>query len=172
MQTRRFGNERGHALLEFTALLPLFIMILVGLVDISVLLSRQITISHLSRETASFVARGAEMSDALTALLSSDGSLDLDGPDGRVIVTRVSRDTNGVPMIVEQQIIGGLGASSVIGRLPGNARETPAALPNGVDVPVGTHIAFVEIYSRQSLLGNQQLSRTLPSLVISSMGAF
>jgi hypothetical protein len=150
-ERRRTGGagERGNALVEFTLLLPLLLLILLGCSEICLLLERQIRLIHLSREAASVYSRGAGVQQTLGGILAADGDLALDGAAGQVILTRVARDPAGTPVITEQSTVGALGRSSSVGTLPPSGIPVPATIPNGRTVPPNMTLVVVELFSLQ-----------------------
>lgn len=142
-------NERGNALVEFTLLLPLLLLILLGCSEICLLLERQIRIIHLGREAASIYSRGAGTQQTIAGIVTADGDLGLDGAAGEVILSRIARDVDGNPVITEQQTVGALGATSLVGTLPPGAISAPATIPNGRDLPPNMSLVVVELFSLQ-----------------------
>lgn len=147
--SRAMRSERGNALVEFTLLLPLLLLILLGCAEICLLLERQIRIIHLGREAASIYSRGAGIQQTLTGIVSADGDLGLDGDGGEVILSRIARDADGNPVITEQQTVGALGATSLVGTLPPGAVSAPANIPNGRALPPNMTLVVVELFSLQ-----------------------
>lgn len=165
-------GERGTAVLEFAVFLPFLILALVGFVDICLLLSNQINLSHISREAASSMSRGASLAETAGVIVQAEGNLGLDGPGGRIILTEVFRPTGGAPVIVAQQSFGGLQQSSAVGTLPPGDDSAPAAIPNGAELPEGMTLSVVEVFSQQGLFGGPELTGTLATLTLSSLAAF
>ena len=95
-------NQSGNAFIEFSIILPFLLLLLVGLIDLCILLDEQLTLTHLSREAASVFSRGAGFDETFSAITSADGSLELDGKEGRIILTKISLDNKGRPVITAQ----------------------------------------------------------------------
>jgi len=65
MKTR---NERGQAIIEFTLVVPLLLMLVLGVVEIGYALLDQHVVSKLSREGANLISRDTTLTDAATAM--------------------------------------------------------------------------------------------------------
>ncbi|UCH84715.1 MAG: pilus assembly protein [Candidatus Latescibacterota bacterium] len=166
-------NQRGNAFIEFTVLLPLLLLLLVGLVDLCMLLDEQLTLVHLGREAASVFSRGAGFEETFAAITNADGALQLDGDAGRIILTRIALDNRGRPVITAQRSIGSLTRPSRVGTLPAGAATAPATIPNGRDLHPGMSIAVVELFSAQRfLLSNAEIAPGEGTIVLRSLAAF
>jgi Flp pilus assembly protein TadG len=164
--------ERGSAVIEFTLLLPLLLLLFIGMANLCILLDEQLRLIHLGREAASVFSRGTGFEETFEAIGNADGNLDLDGPGGRVILTRISL-IGGQPVITAQQSIGGLNRSSRVGTLPGNATSAPATVPNGRTIPTNMSLVVVELFSRQQyILGNTRFAPGQGAIVLGSLAAF
>lgn len=64
MRARRNGGERGQSLVEFALMFPVFILLLIGLVEFSVMFSVMLNVNYASRDSALL---SAEVGDALGA---------------------------------------------------------------------------------------------------------
>lgn len=167
-------NENGNALVEFAFVLPFLLLLLVGMADLCLLLGNQLQLVHLSREAANVLSRGAAFQETFAAITQADGTLELDGESGRVILTRIALDPNGRPVIVEQHTIGGLDRTSTVGTLePGAQSPVPANVPNGRTVPSNLSLVVVELFcERPHLLGATRLAPGQGTIVLSSLAAF
>jgi hypothetical protein len=164
-------NRRGTAILEAAFLLPVLVVILLIMVDLCTLLDEQLSLTHLSREAAGVLSRGAEFTEVFDAIKAADGHLDLDGTNGQVILTRVGYDEDGDPIIVAQETMGGLGHQSSVGSSPAD----PASIPNGRTVPGNMPLVIVEVYTKQPhFLGNLSLENYSGDgdILLSSRAAF
>jgi len=166
-------DQRGNAFIEFTILLPLLLLLLVGLVDLCLLLDEQLTLVHLGREAASVFSRGAGFEETFAAITNADGSLRLDGDAGRAILTRISLDKKGRPVITAQRSIGNLARPSRVGTLPAGAATAPATVPNGRNLQPGMSIAVVELFSEQRfIIGKTEIAPGDGTIVLRSLAAF
>lgn len=169
----RRPSEAGSALVEFALLLPLFVLLLILMVNLSQLLDRQISITHLGREGASVLSRGADLQGTIDAIVNAGDHLDLGGAGGRVIVTRVTTDTNGNPIITAQRTVGGLARSSSVGTLPPGAPSSPATVPNGRTLSPGSSLVVVELFSLQDhFLGLLPIAPGQGTIVVHSRASF
>ena len=53
---RRLSNERGQALVEFVLLLPIFLVILFGVIEFGRGINYWIDVTHLSNEASSYAS--------------------------------------------------------------------------------------------------------------------
>ena len=166
-------NHKGTSVLEFALLLPLLLLLLIGMVDLCVLLDSELRLTHLSREAANVFSRGAGFEETITALTNAAGSLQLDGPDGKVILTKISLDKKGNAVITAQHSVGGLNRSSIVGTLPEGAGSTPAIIPNGRKIPRNMSLVVVELFSQQQhFYGRSGLAPGKGTIVLGSLAVF
>jgi len=166
-------NHKGTSVLEFALLLPLFLLLLIGMVDLCVLLDSELRLTHLSREAANVFSRGAGFDETIAALTNAGGSLQLDGPTGRVILTKISLDKDGDAVITAQRAIGGLNRSSSVGTLPPGASSTPAIIPNGRRMQRHMSLVVVELFSQQQhFYGRSGLAPGQGTIVLGSLAVF
>jgi hypothetical protein len=142
-------SERGSAVVELAFMMPMLLVLLLGCADVCLLLERQVRLIHLGREAANVYSRGSTATETLAAVVLADGNLNLDGSTGRVILTRVERDQNGNPVIVEQEKRGSLPANSSVGTMGPGGNPVPAHLPNGGSMPPYSSLVVVEMFSQQ-----------------------
>ena len=165
------GSERGNAILEFALLLPLLLVVLVEMVDLCLLLDQQLRLIHLSREAASAASRGSTFTQTFKAITQADGNLGLDGAGGKIILTSVSLDAQGRPVITAQQSIGGLSRSSTVGTMGGSG--TQATIPNGRSMRTNSSLVVVEMFSQQQhFLGTTRLYPGQGGIVLHTVAAF
>jgi Flp pilus assembly protein TadG len=154
-------------------LLPLLLLLLIGMVDLCILLDAELRLTHLSREAANVLARGAGFDQTFAALTSAAGNLDIDGPSGKAILTKISLDDHGNPVITAQRSIGGLNRSSAVGTLPDGAISVPATVPNGRTVPRHMSLMVVELFSQQQhFYGKSGLAPGKGAIVLGSLAVF
>jgi hypothetical protein len=143
------------------------------MVDMCVLLDSELRLIHLSREAANVFSRGAGFNETFTAITNAGGSLQLDGPNGRAILTKIALDASGDPIITAQQSIGGLNRSSAVGTLPPGATSAPAIVPNGRTVPPNMSLVVVELFAqRQHFYGRSGLAPGEGTIVLGSLAVF
>ena len=61
-------NERGQAMVEFAVVLPLIVLILLGVIEVSYALLDQHVVTKLTREGSNLISRDASLQDAAVAL--------------------------------------------------------------------------------------------------------
>lgn len=166
------GRRAGQAVIEFAFVLPVFLIVLVGLAELGIYLSHQISLIELSREAAGVLSRGSSFDETFEAVLNADGDLDLSGSEGRIILTEIELNQAGNPIITKQEKRGGLGRSSAFGTLPPGQSSAAATIPNGMDLPDGMKIMGVELFARQEPLGTAFSISGLDPIVLSSTSAF
>jgi Flp pilus assembly protein TadG len=166
--------SRGTSVLEFAVLLPFLLVLLFGLVDVCLLLDSELRLISLSREAANVFSRGAGFQETFTAITNADGILQLDGPSGRAILTRISIDkTTGRAVITAQQKIGGLNRTSAVGTLPSGATSAPAVVPNGRTIPPNMSLVVAELFSQQQhFYGRSGFAPGRGTIVLGSLAAF
>jgi len=166
-------NHRGTSVLEFALLLPLLLLLLIGMIDLCVLLDSELRLTHLSREAANVLSRGAGFDETFAALTNAGAGLQLDGPAGRAILTKISLDKHGNPIITAQKSIGGLNRSSTCGTLPDGATSVPAVIPNGRKVPQHLTLMVVELFTQQQhFYGKSGLAPGQGTIVLGSLAVF
>lgn len=89
---RRAADERGQSLLEFAVALPLLIVLVLGVVEVSYALLDQHVVTKLSREGANLISRDSSLLDAATALgAMSTRPVNFSGGQSKVIFSVVKR---------------------------------------------------------------------------------
>jgi Flp pilus assembly protein TadG len=139
-------NQRGVAALEFALSLPLLILLMFGVVEITrfILVGQMVT--NVSRTMADLSSQGKTMTEAeLTSLFSATKFVakpfDMQ-TNGKVIVSSISVTGGGSPDMNWQRSHGDLaGVSSAIG-IPGNS----LILPPGFTVREGYTVIAAEAY--------------------------
>ena len=164
---------RGQAIVEFAVLLPIFVVIVLGVVEVSFALLDQHAVTKLSREGSNLISRDTTLADAVTALKSmATYPVSLD--NGKVILSvlkvgSTSGSSNYNRLILYQRYAyGSLAAASKLstagsasfGAAPDytapnsdsdtNLRVTNA--PSTLVVPPGGLVYVTEIFNRHQLL--------------------
>jgi TadE-like protein len=116
---RRGRRDEGQSILEFAIVLPLLMVLVLGVLDVSYALLDQHVITKLSREGANLISRDASLQDAGTALgAMSTRPVDFAGGQSKVIFSVVKRvATSGAPnygldILYQRYEYGSLSASS------------------------------------------------------------
>lgn len=161
---KRRRQDRAVAFAEFAILLPIFLIVFVGIVDVGRMVYFQQVVTNLCREAANIVSRGASPGEAFAATAAADDPLDVSS-HGRVIISTIRRrsPTRARAWVFEQVASGGLdGVTSRVG-VPGG----PAAVPNLRRLPVGLTLRAVEVvHTFEPLLDGRGLGLSIyPSTV-------
>jgi len=160
----------GQSLIEFTLALPLFIVLALGVVEVSYALLDQHIISKLTREGSNLISRNTSLADAAAAMRSmSTRPVDLD--DGSRLIFSVIRNVPTIgaanynrAVLSQRHSFGNLSAQSTI-QTQGAASFGPAPeyqatnpdnntslqvtnLPAGLTLSLGGTIYVTEIYTR------------------------
>lgn len=144
-QERAANRERGVVLTEFTILLPVLLVIMMGLVDLGRVIYAHQIMTDLTREAASLVSRGASPAQAYFATSLDEGPIRVDENGGVIISTVIRRDLDDpTPWIVEQVKNGPLGTVASRVGTPGG----PASIPNVDGMQPGVTMMAVEIVHR------------------------
>lgn len=121
--------ESGQALIEFSLVALLFLLMMFGIIDFSRAVYSQMIVAHLAREGANLASRGTTLTDAVTAVITSSSPLDFTpGGSGFVILTRVGK-VSGANKVAEQKSGGGSAQTSKMGSTGNNATNVPTGLP-------------------------------------------
>jgi hypothetical protein len=153
----RDRGQRGAALVEFAFALPLLLILVFAIIDFGHLVQTRLIMTNVSREGASIASRDQTIDPALTGLLTSSGQpLDLGGPDGRIVITRLSAGESEAapnPTVGAWFAAGQLGVASGFGDGRPNLGLTSALHDHLVfDVDNGTadisDITVVEVFYR------------------------
>lgn len=138
---RRLENRSGQALVEFTFIALLLIVLFFGLIDYSrAILVRQVLV-NISREGANLASRGTPLLDALNGVAGSAHPLDID-QDGYIILTEVFRDDNGELRILSQVPRGGKVQPSMVGQ---TNQASQVNMPTGIP-PLGHSVVVAEAF--------------------------
>jgi Flp pilus assembly protein TadG len=87
----RNQSERGQSLIEFSLVLPLLLVTVLGVVEVSYALLDQHIVTKLTREGSNLISRSTALGDAVTALRTmSTRPVDLD--DGSRLILSVVRN--------------------------------------------------------------------------------
>lgn len=153
---RRLKNgSRGTALIEFAVTLPMLLFILLFTLEYGLLIRSRLIITNVSREGGSIASRETVIDNDLMTLLSFSGQpLDLLGPDGSIVITRISAgltEDDPKPTVTTRITEGGLGAGSTVGTAYDALGLTDAIYDRLVyDPDIGTamiaEVTVVEVY--------------------------
>lgn len=111
----RTRDERGNALIETVLVSMILLGMVLGIVEFGTALSREHTLTSLSREGANLAARGSSLGESVNVVMTNGSSINLTGKGG-AIATRIIV-TGGAPLIVEQSSSTGYGGLSQVGNV-------------------------------------------------------
>lgn len=91
---RVFIHEKGQGLVEFALILPFLLVLIVGIVEMGVVLNRQITVINAAREGARFGAYGAKPDDIYFQTLLATSQM-IEFTEGNAVIAVIHAETNG-----------------------------------------------------------------------------
>jgi len=167
-------NQRGQSMIEFAMILPLLLVIVLGVVEVSYALIDQHVVTKLTREGSNLISRDLTLKDAAQVLKSmSTGPVDFDS-NSKVIfsVIRKGQSTGtanyGVDILYQRYEYGALAASSALQtRGAGDFNNPPeytatnadsntalqlVNLPSGLNIGTGSMIYVTEVFTRHQLI--------------------
>lgn len=95
-------KRRGIATVELAMILPMLFVLVFCVVDFGRLLLVDNEITNISREAANLAWRGTSFPTTITAIFQASPTSDF-VDDGYIIMSRIERDQNDNPIIIEQQ---------------------------------------------------------------------
>jgi len=170
---QRLRDERGTALLEFSLVVPLVLVLCLGVVEVSYALLDQHVITKLTREGSNMISRNTSLLDTVNALTKMSTKPVNFNASARVILS-VAKNVNtagaanfGRDVLYQRYAFGALGASSALQTAGaaafGGAPDFQAAnadndvglrltnLPPNL-IGAGGLLYITEIYSRHQLI--------------------
>ncbi len=166
-------SKRGQGIVEFTLVLPILLMLLIGVAEVGYALRNYILVVNACREGARLAARGEETSEIFTQVTnagdvictSSENCAPGTDPTAGVIVTKVVLDSDGEVAEVPVAEAAGpvstafskFSSDQIRARHGGASAEAIKAARQAADrEPQGNHVAVVEIYfmHRPLMLGD------------------
>ena len=170
---KKLRSHKGQAIVEFAVLLPIFVVMVLGIVEVGYALLEQHVVTKLSREGSNLISRNTTLPDAITAMKAM-ASFPVDFDHGKVIlsVLKVGATTgtsNYNKLILYQRYsYGSLSAPSKLGTqgaasfgsppdyvapnsdADANLRVTNA--PASLSLPPGGLVYVTEVYSQHKLI--------------------
>jgi Flp pilus assembly protein TadG len=128
---KRLKDERGNALVELAACLPMLLVLVFGLIDFSQMIFDKQAMSGISRQGSNIASRTyrgdtTSLQTTVAGLVTQGASLNI-ATNGRIIVTVVANNVSGNPQIIDQAISPtGISASSAVGSGIGNPATVPS----------------------------------------------
>ena len=190
LNATRLRSERGQSILEFAMMLPLVIVLVLGVTEISYALLDQHVVTKLTREGSNLISRDTSLQDASTALRSmSTRPVDFSGGNSKLIFSVILRVATtgasnfGRDVLYQRYEYGGaLGSSMLTTRGAGSFGGPPeyqATNPNNdtslqiTNLPAnflvnGGMMYVTEIYTRHTLITPfDRFGITIPSTLYS-----
>jgi Flp pilus assembly protein TadG len=133
--TNRLRNRSGQALVEFTFVAIILLLVVFALIDYGRAISVRQVIASLSREGSNLASRNTSLSDAVLAVRDAANPLNIT-TSGRVIITAVKNDSNLGYIIIGQESMGGISASSKVGTFTGATNAPNAGWIPSTPVPI------------------------------------
>jgi hypothetical protein len=172
-RTRRRG-ERGQSIIEFALILPLLLVVVLGVVEVSYALIDQHVVTKLTREGANLISRDTSLGDAAAVLRSmASRPVDFD-TRSRLIFTVIRKGATsgtsnfGKDIIYQRYEYGALSASSVLQTRGASTFGVPpdyqaanadsdtglqlTGLPPGLVVGTGSMVYVAEVFTSHELI--------------------
>jgi hypothetical protein len=91
-RVRRMHREAGQGLIEFAVVLPLLVLLVLGVVELSYALLDMHVVTSFSREGSNLISRNTSLQDAVTAMRQmSSRPINLDDGSSKIIFSVVRR---------------------------------------------------------------------------------
>jgi hypothetical protein len=191
MTSRRCADSSGQGLLEFAMVLPIFLLLVLGVVETGYAMLEQHVVTKVSREGSNLISRDTPVGEAAAVMRSmATRPLDFDSANSRLILTVIRRGaTVGTPnydkdVLYQRHQIGGLTMPSklstrgapALGGGPDYTALNPdhdvnlqiTNLPPTVVLSIGGMVYVTEVYSTYSpLTPLERFGFTLPETLYS-----
>ena len=172
--SRPARGERGQSIVEFAVILPLLLVVVLGVIEVSYALLDQHVVTKLTREGSNLISRETSLQDAANVLKNMSGR-PVDFSSNATVIFSVIRKgaTTGTSnynkdILYQRYTYGALAVSSVLqtkgGGSFGSAPDYTAAnadsdtglqlngLPTGLTVGTGSMVYVTEIFVRHQLI--------------------
>lgn len=133
--------DKGTAAVEFAIILPILLLTLVGLFEVTNFLYCNTKMNRTAQEISNIVTRNNQTKPQLDSMLKA--SVVIAQPfnflqSGNVIVTSVSKPVSNLPPVINwrDSYPGGVGQS----------RVSATSLPNGISLGTGQTVIFTEVF--------------------------
>jgi len=164
---------RGQSLVEFAMVMPLVLVLVLGVIEVSYALFENHLITKLAREGANLISRGTNLGEAETSLLAATTPPVAFNAKGKLVLSVIKLGESGAnlnqPIISQRRIVGSLSANSVLGNPPtasysgaphysavnpnnDSSVRVSGALPNGLTLAAGQSVYVTEVYTRHDLI--------------------
>lgn len=185
----RRHRERGQSMVEMAVILPLLVIVVLGVVEVSYALMDQHVVTKLTREGSNLISRDTALADAASVLKAmSSRPVDFD-THSKVIFSVIRKGattgtTNfGKDILYARYEYGALAASSVIQAGGGSYGPAPdyqalnadsdaglqlSGLPPGLVVGTGSMVYVTEVFTKHELITPfDKFGVTVPSVLYS-----
>jgi Flp pilus assembly protein TadG len=170
---RRLSAADGQGLIEFAMVLPIFLLLVLGVIEVSYALLNQHVVTKLTREGSNLISRDTTLQDAATAMRHmTSRPVDFSGTNSRMILSVIRRGaTTGTAnynkdILYQRYQIGGLSSASrlatrgsaTFGGAPDytaynadtNTNLQVTNLPATITLAPGGMLYVTEVYTRHS----------------------
>jgi hypothetical protein len=170
---RRLSAADGQGLIEFAMVLPIFLLLVLGVIEVSYALLNQHVVTKLTREGSNLISRDTTLQDAATAMRHmTTRPVDFTGNNSRMILSVIRRGaTTGTAnynkdILYQRYQIGGLSnasrlatrGSAAFGGAPDytaynadtNTNLQVTNLPSTITLAPGGMLYVTEVYTRHS----------------------
>lgn len=86
-------NKKGQSAVEFALLLPILLLLILGVFELSRVLNAGLVINHASREAARYAALGGSDLEVLTVVTDQSNNLDTSNMTVTITPAQTSRDS-------------------------------------------------------------------------------
>ena len=118
---KRLSCADGQGLLEFAMVLPIFLLLALGVIEVGYVMLDQHVVTKLTREGSNLISRDTTLQDAATAMSSmATRPVDFSGSNSRLFLSVIKRGgTTGTPnynkdIVYQRRQIGGLSIASTL----------------------------------------------------------
>jgi hypothetical protein len=170
----RARHERGQSIVEFAIMLPLLLVVVLGVVEVSYALMDQHVVTKLTREGSNLISRDTSLADAAAVLKSmASRPVNFDS-NSRLIFTVIRKGATtgtsnfGKDIVYQRYEYGSLAASSVLQMKGAPSFGVPPdyqapnadtntglqlnGLPAGLVVGSGSMVYVTEIFTKHQLI--------------------
>jgi Flp pilus assembly pilin Flp len=189
LSCRFIRQERGQSMIEFAVVLPLLLVVVLGLIEVSYALYDQHVVTKLTREGSNLISRDTSLQDATTALRNlSTRPVDFSS-NSKVIfsvilnVGATGSSNYGRPILYQRYEYGAISGTSALSTGGGSYGPGPDYtatnpdndtslrvnnLPSNVTIPVGGMVYVTEIFTQHTLITPfNRFGVTVPSTLYS-----
>jgi len=126
-------DERGNAILEFTLVVPMLLLLVLGVVEVSYATLDQHVVSKMTREGSNLISRDTTLADAATAMASmSTRPVNFNDGSSKLIFSVVKKvATTGAPnfdqpVLYQRMVYGAYPGSSILNNPGGSFTGGPS----------------------------------------------